>query len=92
MFPYECFRTKIHCRISYGGGLDMSPCIMGLTTQDPYIQLEHTKLYKILKFRVNLANIEQVFPPLIHSLSQHLKTLLSEFGNFQLMTVPRYVS
>ena len=37
----------------------MSPCIMGLTTQDPYIQKEHTKLYKILKFRVNWANIEQ---------------------------------
>ena len=32
---------------------------MGLTTQDPYIQKEHTKLYKILKFRVNWANIEQ---------------------------------
>ena len=37
----------------------MSPCIMGLTSQDPYIQKEHTKLYKILKFRVNWANIEQ---------------------------------
>ena len=32
---------------------------MGLTTQDPYFQKEHTKLYKILKFRVNWANIEQ---------------------------------
>ena len=47
------------CRISYGGGLGTSPCIMGLTTQDPYIQKKHTKLYKILKFRVNWANIEQ---------------------------------
>ena len=37
----------------------MSPSIMGLTTHDPYIQIEHTKLYKILKFRVNWANIEQ---------------------------------
>ena len=37
----------------------MSPCIMGLTTQDPYIPKEHTKLYKILKFRVNWAKIEQ---------------------------------
>ena len=37
----------------------MSLCIMGLTTQDPYILKEHTKLYKILKFRVNWANIEQ---------------------------------
>ena len=36
----------------------MSPCNMGLTTQDPYIQKEHTELYKIL-FRVNWANIEQ---------------------------------
>ena len=34
-------------------------CIMGLTTQDPYIRKEHTELYKILKFRVNWANIEQ---------------------------------
>ena len=34
-------------------------CIMGLTTQDPYIQKEHTELYKILKFRVNWAIIEQ---------------------------------
>ena len=31
---------------------------MGLTTQDPYIQKERTKLYKILKFRVNCANIQ----------------------------------
>ena len=37
----------------------MSLCIMGLTTQDPHIQKEHNKLYKILKFRVNWANIEQ---------------------------------
>ena len=32
---------------------------MGLTTQDPYIQEEHTEFYKTLKFRVNCANIEQ---------------------------------
>ena len=37
----------------------MSPCIMGLTTQDPYILKEHIELYKILKFRVNWANTEQ---------------------------------
>ena len=37
----------------------MSPCIRGLRTQDPYILKEHTELYKILKFRVNWANIEQ---------------------------------
>ena len=37
----------------------MSLFIMGLTTQDPHIQKEHTELYKILKFRVNWANIEQ---------------------------------
>ena len=48
-----------HCRISYGGGLGTSPRIMGLTTQDPYIPKEHTELYKILKLRVNWANIEQ---------------------------------
>ena len=48
-----------HCRISYGGGLGTSPCIMRLTTQDPYILKEHIELYKILKFRVNWANTEQ---------------------------------
>ena len=48
-----------YCQISYREGLGTSPCIMGLTTQDPYIQKEHTELYKILKFRVNCANIEQ---------------------------------
>ena len=37
----------------------MSPCIMGLTTQDPYNQEGHTELYKIFKFRVNWANFEQ---------------------------------
>ena len=47
------------CRISYREGMGTSPCIIGLTTQDPYIQKEHTELYKILKFRVNWANIEQ---------------------------------
>ena len=38
---------------------------MGLTTQDPYIQKEHTDLYKILKFRVNWANIEQWLAQLV---------------------------
>ena len=37
----------------------MSPFIMGLTTHDPHILKEHTELYKILKFRVNWADIEQ---------------------------------
>ena len=37
----------------------MSPCIMGLTTHNPYFQNEHAELYKILKYRVNWANIEQ---------------------------------
>ena len=53
------FCVQWHCRISYREGLGMSQCIMGLTTQDPYIQKEHTELYNILKFRVNWANIEQ---------------------------------
>ena len=48
-----------HCRISYRESLGMSQSIMGLTTQAPYIQKEHTELNKILKFRVNWANIEQ---------------------------------
>ena len=37
----------------------MSPRIMGLTTQNPYILREHIELYKILKFRVNWAKIKQ---------------------------------
>ena len=37
----------------------MSPCIMALTTQDPCYLKEHNEHYKILKFRVNCANIEQ---------------------------------
>ena len=37
----------------------MSRCIMGLTTQNPYIPKEHIELYRILKFRVNWANTEQ---------------------------------
>ena len=43
----------------YREGLGMSLCIIGLTTQDPCILKEHIELYKILKFRVNWANIEQ---------------------------------
>ena len=48
-----------YCQISYREGLGMSSFIMGLTTQDPHIQKEHTELYKILTFRVDWANIEQ---------------------------------
>ena len=54
----EC-TLPCNCLISYGGGLGTSPCFMGLTTQDPYIQKEQTELYKILNFRVNWAIIEQ---------------------------------
>ena len=46
-------------KISYREGLGMSPSIMGLITQDLYIQKEHAELYKSLKCRVNWANIEQ---------------------------------
>ena len=35
----------------------MSPCIMGLTTQDPHVQKEHTALYKILKFKNLVRNV-----------------------------------
>ena len=49
----------VNCQISYREGLGTSSCIMGLTTQDPYIQKEHIELHEILKFRVNWANIEQ---------------------------------
>ena len=37
-----------NCRISYVGGLGMSPILK-----------EHIELYKILKFRLNWANTEQ---------------------------------
>ena len=49
----------------------MSLCIMGLTTQDPCIQKEHTELYKILKFRVNWVNNEQ------DTVTQTLKNLVT---------------
>ena len=55
--------------IRWGPGY--SRCIMGLPTQDPYIQKEHTELYKILKFRVNCANIEQ------DTANQKLKNLVT---------------
>ena len=55
----QASHSRPHCLISYVGGLGTSPSIMGLTTQDPYIQKEHTELYKIFKFRANWANIEQ---------------------------------
>ena len=48
-----------HFRISYCEGLGISPCIMGLTTRNPYILKEDIELYRILKFRVNWANTEQ---------------------------------
>ena len=49
----------------------MSPCIIELKTQDPYILKEHTKFYKILKFCVNWANTEQ------DTAIQNLKILLT---------------
>ena len=52
----------------------MSPSIMGLTTQDPYILKEHTDLYKILKFRVNWANIKQ------DTAVQKLQNLVQMYG------------
>ena len=58
-WPVVGIESSGHCRISYREGLGMGPSIMGLTTQDPYILKEHTDLYKILKFRVNWANIKQ---------------------------------
>ena len=54
-----CHAKLPHYRISYREGLGTSSCIMGLTTQDSHILKEPTELYKILKFRVNWANIEQ---------------------------------
>ena len=59
----------------------MSPTIMGLTTQDPYIQNENTKLYKILMFRVNWANIEQ--DTAIQKLQNLLTNVWIVFANFE---------
>ena len=49
----------------------MSPCIMGLTIQDPYILKEYTELCKILKIRVSWTTIEQ------DTAIQKLKNLLT---------------
>ena len=70
----------------------MSPCIMGLTTQDLYILKEYTELYKILKFRVNWANIKQdaafknlntknELPTLVRKYPE-IHTFLSKFWSF----------
>ena len=48
-----------YCRISFREGLGTSWCVLGISTQDLYIQKERNKRYKLLKFRVNWANIEQ---------------------------------
>ena len=52
----------------------MNPCIMGLRTEDPYILKEDIELYKIIKFRVNWANIEQ------HTAIQKLKNLITNIS------------
>ena len=62
----------------------MSPSIMVLTTQDPYILKEHIELYKILKFGVNWANIEQ--DTAIQN-NPEIYTFLSKFWSFG-MAVP----
>ena len=54
--PLRCARALADF-IRRGPGYNR--CIMGLTTQDPYIQKEHTELYKFFQFRVNWNNIEQ---------------------------------
>ena len=63
--------NSVYCQISCREGLGLSLFFMALTTQDPYILEEHIKLYKILKFRVNWANIEQ------DTAIQKLKNLLT---------------
>ena len=66
----------------------MSLCIMGLTTQDPYIQKEHTRspLYKILKFRVNWANIEQ------DTAIQKLKNLLTNVWSLEILQILKFLN
>ena len=89
-----------HCRISYREGLGMSPSIMGLTTQDPYILKEHTDLYKILKFRVNWANIKQdtavqKLKNLVRNKCMDCRTLVRKsihfFANFEVFEWPYLV-
>ena len=57
---------------------------MGLSTQDPDIQKEHTKLYKILKFRINWVNTEQ------DTATQNLKKLLK--NDFEWLYLVQYWS
>ena len=59
----------------------MSPCITGLTTQDPYILKDHTELYKILKSRVNWANNEE------DTAIQKLKNLLTTWKCMDCRTI-----
>ena len=83
-----------YCQISCGEGLGISPCIMELTTQDPYILKEHTKLYKIIKFRVIWTNTEQ------DTAIQNLQTnvwiagqsihFLANFGVFEWLYLVQY--
>ena len=72
---------------------------MGLTAQDPYILKEHTELYRIPKFRVNWANIEQdtAIQKLKNLLTNtwiagHLSSIhfLANFGVFEWLYLVRY--
>ena len=57
---------------------------MGLSTQDPDIQKEHTKLYKILRIRINWVNTEQ------DTATQNLKKLLK--NDFEWLYLVQYWS
>ena len=59
---------------------------MGLTTQDQNIQKEHTELYRILKFRVNWANIE------LDTAIQKLQNLLTNVWNAGHLSGNPYIS
>ena len=64
----------------------MSLCIMGLTAQDLYILKKDTELYKILKFCVYWANIEQ------DTAIQKLKNLLTNVSIARRLSGNPYIS
>ena len=56
---FNCsYHQHHHCLILNREGLGMSLSIMGLATNDPRGQKEHTEIHKIPKFGVNQASFD----------------------------------
>ena len=72
-----------HCRISYREGLGMSPSIMGLTTQEPYSQTEHTACPEIHTFLCKFWSFWMaVSCSILAQLTQNLRILWSSVCSF----------